>query len=264
MDQPEYGICRLSVVPVRRDAADSSEMISQLLFGEHYRVLEKSDGLTWYRIQNAFDGYEGWIDAKQHNEISEAYFTQINDSEYKISTDLFARMLYNKQVIHVVLGSVLPILNNPLFQYEEQLAFNGEAKSLHQKWSADLMISLAKKYMNAPYLWGGRSPFGIDCSGFTQVVFRVAGYKLARDSKDQILQGKEISLEDAQPGDLAFFTNKAGKMNHVGLIVKDGEIIHASGKVRIDQLDSQGIFNREINAYTHQLFKLRRIFREKS
>lgn len=264
MDQSGFGICRLSVVPVRRDAADSSEMISQLLFGEHYQVLERSDDQKWCRIQNAFDNYEGWIDAKQHNEITEAYFNQINDSEYKIATDLFARMLYKKQVIHVVLGSVLPLLNNPLFQHEEQLAFNGEAKSLHQKWEAELMISLAKKYLNAPYLWGGRSPFGIDCSGFTQVVFRVAGYKLARDSKDQIMQGKEVLLDAAEPGDLAFFTNKAGKMNHVGLILKDGEIIHASGKVRIDQLDSQGIFNREINSYTHQFFKVRRIFREKS
>lgn len=264
MDQPEYGICRLSVVPVRRDAADSSEMISQLLFGEHYQVLEKSDDGKWCRIRNAFDNYEGWVDLKQHKEISEAYFTQISDSEYKISTDLFARMLYKKQVVHVVLGSVLPLLNNPLFQHEEQLAFNGEAKSLHQKWSAELMVTLARKYMNAPYLWGGRSPFGIDCSGFTQVVFRVAGYKLPRDSKDQIMQGREISLEEAVPGDLAFFTNKAGKMNHVGIIVKDGEIIHSSGKVRIDQLNDQGIFNREINSYTHQLFKVRRVFREKA
>ena len=173
-------------------------------------------------------------------------------------------MLYNKQVIHVPLGSVLPLLNNPLFQNEEQLAFNGEAKSLHQKWESDQLISLSKKYLNAPYLWGGRSPFGIDCSGFTQVVFRVAGYKLQRDSKDQIGQGKEIQLEDAGPGDLAFFTNKAGKMNHVGIILKDNQIIHASGKVRVDQLDNQGIFNQEIKTYTHQLFQVRRILRDKS
>lgn len=264
MDHQGHGICRLSIVPVRSSAADSAEMISQLLFGEHYRVLEKSDDLKWCRIQNAFDRYEGWIDTKQHNEISEAYFSQISDSEYKIATDLFSRMLYNKQVIHVVLGSVLPLLNNPLFKHEEQLAFNGEAKSLHQKWETDLIVSLAKKYLNAPYLWGGRSPFGIDCSGFTQVVFRVAGYKLARDSKDQIRQGKEVKLSEALPGDLAFFTNKAGKMNHVGFVLKEDEIIHASGKVRIDKLDAEGIFNDEINTYTHQLFQVRRILRDKS
>jgi len=264
MDHQGHGICRLSIVPVRSNAADSAEMISQLLFGEHYRVLKKSDDSKWCRIQNAYDGYEGWIDIKQHNEISEAYFSQISDSEYKIATDLFARMLYNKQVIHVVLGSVLPLLNNPLFQIEEQLAFNGEAKSLHQKWDVDQLVSLSKKYLNTPYLWGGRSPFGIDCSGFTQVVFRVAGYKLARDSKDQIGQGREVKLSEALPGDLAFFTNNAGKMNHVGLVLKDSEVIHASGKVRIDRLDEQGIFNEELNICTHQFFQLRRILRGKS
>lgn len=264
MDYQGYGICRLSTVPIRKTPADSAEMISMLLFGEHYRVLEWSDDRKWCLIQNGYDQYEGWVDIKQHTEISSEYFDQINNSEYKIATDLFSRILYKRQVIYVPLGSVLPLLNNPLFQMEEQLAFNGEAKSLHQKWTADLMIVVAKKYLNAPYLWGGRSPFGIDCSGFTQVVMRVAGYKLPRDSKDQILQGKEISLDEAQQGDLAFFTNAQGKMNHVGIVLKDGEIIHASGKVRIDTLDKEGIFNNENKTYTHRLFKVKRILRDLS
>lgn len=262
MDQIGHGICRLSTVPLRREPKDSAEMISQLLFGEHYRVLEQSEDSQWLKIQNGYDQYEGWLDLKQHSQISREYFDQINNSEYKIATDLFSRMLFKRQLIHVVLGSVLPLLNNPLFQTEEQLAFNGEAKSLHQKWTADLMIGLAKKYLNAPYLWGGRSPFGIDCSGFTQVVFRVAGYKLPRDSKDQINVGREVELDEAIQGDLAFFTNKAGKMNHVGILLKDGEIIHASGKVRIDKLDKEGIFNTDNNKYTHQLFKIKRVLRD--
>ena len=262
MDHIEHGICRLSVVPIRAGSADSSEMISQLLFGEHYRVKEFSDDKKWCLISNAFDGYEGWIDVKQHYAISREYYDQISNSEYKISTDLVSRILFKKQVIYVMLGSVLPLLNNPLFQMEEQLAFNGESKSLHQKWGADQLIVLAKKYLHAPYMWGGRSFFGIDCSGFTQVVFRVAGYKLNRDSKEQILQGLEVKLEDAKPGDLAFFTNAAGKMNHVGILLKDSEIIHASGKVRVDRLDEKGIIHSEEGNYTHNLFKIKRILRD--
>ncbi|MFT6826991.1 MAG: cell wall-associated NlpC family hydrolase [Roseivirga sp.] len=262
MEPLEYGISRLSIVPVRAGASDASEMISQLLFGEHYAVLEISKNKQWFKIQNAFDNYEGWIDAKQHSKISFEYYDQVNNTEYKICTNLVSEILYGRNVIHITLGAVLPILNNPLFNDQEKFAFNGDAKSLHQKWNVDQMIALSKKYLNAPYLWGGKSPFGIDCSGFTQVVFRVAGYKLPRDSKDQITKGKEVKFENAMPGDLVFFTNKTGKMNHVGIVLPNGQVIHSSGRVRIDQLDAQGIFSVEQNAYSHTLFKIKRVLRD--
>ncbi|MFY0592715.1 NlpC/P60 family protein [Roseivirga sp.] len=256
-----YGVVRLSLVPMRGEPSDAAEMTSQLLFGEHYHVLEVSEEGNWIKIKNAFDSYEGWIDKKQHHAISEAYFNQIDSSEYKICTDLIEKILFNQQLSYVTCGAILPLLNNPIFKDEENVAFNGTSKSLHQKIEVTALVALAKKYLNTPYLWGGRSPFGIDCSGFTQVVFRVSGYRLARDSSEQILKGHEISLEESGAGDLAFFTNKNGKMNHVGLILEGGEIIHASGKVRIDRLDHKGIFNESEGVYTHHLFKVKRIIK---
>lgn len=261
MQTESYGVVRLSLVPVRQEPADAAEMISQLLFGEHYSVLEFSEDQAWLRIKNAFDGYEGWVDIKQHHPISKEYFDQIGDSEYKVCTDLIAKILFNQQVNHITCGAILPLLNNPIFKDEENVAFNGGAKSLHQKLGVSALITLAKKYLNTPYLWGGRSPFGIDCSGFTQVVFRIAGYQLPRDSSQQILNGSNVKFPDCKEGNLAFFTNKNGKMNHVGLLLGESEIIHASGKVRIDKFDKKGIWNDEQKRYTHHLFKIRSVIK---
>lgn len=259
MSELGFGVLRLSMVPMRANPSDGSEMISQLLFGEHYSVLEESEDKKWLFIQNAFDAYQGWIDKKQHHRISKEYFDQISETEYKICTDLVTKILFKQQINHIVAGSVLPLLNNPIFKDEENVAFNGTAKSLYQKWTVTAMLNQAAKYLNAPYLWGGRTPFGIDCSGFTQIIYKTGGFNIPRDSSQQILKGKEVSFEERKAGDLAFFTNKEGKMNHVGLVLEDGKIIHASGKVRIDALDEKGIMNLEQNVYTHHFFKLKRI-----
>ncbi|WP_286757360.1 MULTISPECIES: C40 family peptidase [Roseivirga] len=259
MEALGYGVTRLSMVPVRGEPADAAEMTSQLLFGEHYTVLEESEDRKWLKVVNAFDSYEGWIDRKQHHSISKEYYRQISETEYKICTDLVAKILFKQQINHIVAGSILPLLNNPIFKEEENVAFNGTAKSMHQKWGVATLLNHAEKYLNSPYLWGGRSPFGIDCSGFTQVVFRTAGYTLPRDSSQQIAKGKEVDFADRKAGDLVFFTNSNGKMNHVGLLTEPDRIIHASGKVRIDVFDQKGIKNLEQNTYTHHFFKLKRI-----
>ena len=259
MSELGFGVLRLSMVPMRANPSDGSGMISQLLFGEHYSVLEESEDKKWLRVKNSFDAYEGWIDRKQHHHISKEYFDQISETEYKICTDLVTKLLFKQQINHIVAGSVLPLLNNPIFKDEENVAFNGTAKSLYQKWSVSAMLNQAVKYLNTPYLWGGRTPFGIDCSGFTQIIYKTGGFNIPRDSSQQILKGKEVAFEERKAGDLAFFTNKEGKMNHVGLVQEDGRIIHASGKVRIDTLDEKGIMNVEQKVYTHHFFKLKRI-----
>ncbi len=256
------GICRLALMPVRAEAADVSEQVTQLLFGEHYEILEISKNGKWFRIRINYDGYEGWIDHRQHTTISDAYYEQINLSNYKVCLEISTTILYQKQSVQILMGSVLPISTSELFKMEEQLAFNGEAKALGQRMDYEFLRKIALKYLNAPYMWGGRSPFGIDCSGFTQMVYRIAGYSLLRDASQQASQGKEVEgIGEARQGDLAFFTNDSGKIHHVGIIMGEGHIIHASGKVRIDFLDEKGIFVESSGEYTHKLNSIRRILK---
>ena len=115
-------------------------------------------------------------------------------------------------------------------------------------------------YLNSPYLWGGRSPFGIDCSGFTQMVFKLNGIKLPRDAYEQAEIGKTLNfIEETQKGDLAFFDNEEGKIIHTGIIIDKNKIIHSSGKVRIDNLDHYGIFNAETGKYSHNLRLIKKV-----
>ena len=258
----DKGICRLCIVPVRKEPSDKSEMVTQLLFGDHYSVLEVTPDRKWFRINIYYDGYEGWIDVKQHKLISLEYFDEINTNEFRICTDLITTILYKKKPLQIVLGSVLPLAHTELFDIEEQFAFNGESKRLGQRREYDFLRTVAFKYLNAPYLWGGKSPFGIDCSGYVQMVFKLAGYKLKRDTTQQVQQGDEVpGLQDAQPGDLVFFQQDNGTISHVGILLEDQKIIHASGYVRVDILDEIGIFNAAKNMHTHKMAKIKRILR---
>jgi gamma-D-glutamyl-L-lysine dipeptidyl-peptidase len=255
-----FGVCRLSVVPVRAEASHRSELVSQLLFGDHYEVTDTSTDRKWVRIRIFSDQYEGWIDRKQHHEISQEYFDYLNRAEFKITTDLTTSILFNKSPLMIVIGSVIPISSSELFKMEEQYAFNGEAKNIGQKREFEFVRAIAFKFLNTPYLWGGKSPLGIDCSGFTQMVFRICGYQLLRDSSQQAAQGKIVDqFKDAIAGDLAFFKNDEGKIVHVGIALPEGKIIHASGRVRIDRLSEEGIFVADTGEKSHTFSHLRRI-----
>lgn len=260
MEIIDYGVCRLSIVPVRKDPTNRSELTTQLLFGDDYEVSEKSSDRKWLKIRVNFDHYEGWIDYRQHHSITKEYFEYINRADFKITTDITASILYNKIPLYVVMGSIIPISAAELFRMEEQFAFNGEAKSLGQKREFDFLRNIAVKYLHVPYLWGGKSPFGIDCSAFVQMVFKLAGYKLFRDAWQQASQGKSIkSFSDVQMGDVAFFRNTENKIIHTGIIIGDNKIIHASGRVRIDYFNEEGILNVETKNYSHAFSHVRRI-----
>ncbi len=255
-----FGVCRLSVVPVRAEASDKAELTTQLLFGDHYEVIDSSEDQKWKKIRINHDHYEGWIDRKQHHEIGHDYFEYLNRAEFKITMDLTTSILFNKSPMVIVIGSVIPISSSELFKMEEQYAFNGEAKNIGQKREFEFLRGVAFKYMHAPYLWGGKTPFGVDCSGFSQMVFRISGYPLLRDASQQAGQGKAVpAFNDGMAGDLAFFKNDDDRITHTGLVLPDGKIIHASGRVRVDRLTAEGIVHSETGELTHTFSHLRRI-----
>jgi hypothetical protein len=259
MEPVAYGVCRLAVVPVRNDPKDRSEQNTQLLFGDHYELLKISDDKRWAHIRIHTDHSEGWLDIRQHHEISKEYFDQINHTDYKITTEITSSVLYKKSPLTIVMGSVVPVSSSELFKVEEQFAFNGESKSLGQRRDVEFLIGIARKYISSPYQWGGKSPFGIDAPGFVQMVFRIAGYSLQRDVKQQSVHGKKVKYEEALPGDLALFAEKGGTINHVGIIIDDERLIHVHGHVRIDKITDEGALNPETKVYSHLLHSIRRV-----
>ena len=246
-----YGICNLSVVPLRAEAADTSELVSQVLYGELFKVLEIRK--KWSRIRLSFDGYEGWIDKKQFLLVEEEDFYSLKEKPSKMSSDLVDYVTTaENQLLSICIGS--NIKSSPYLQH------SFEGKFISEKFPKQHLIETALIYLNTPYLWGGKTPFGIDCSGFTQMVYKLNGYRLKRDASQQATQGEALSfIEESEPGDLAFFDNSEGNITHVGIIMKDNYIIHAHGKVRIDRIDHSGIFNYEARAHTHKLRVIKRI-----
>ncbi|CAG5082915.1 C40 family peptidase [Parvicella tangerina] len=250
-----YGFAKLAIIPIRAEGSDKAEIISQLLFGEHYEVLEEAE--KWIRIRNHFDQYEGWICRKQFFEITGKEFDELGINDFPMCASLTGQVTLADENTNITRGAVLPYYHQGYIRIRDQRAkFTGD---LNQT-SADKIMEYALSYLNTPYLWGGRSPFGIDCSGFAQIVYKLCGYKLPRDAYQQAEHGYDVPfVETSEPGDLAFFDNAEGHITHVGIITEPGKIIHASGSVKIDLLDSEGIFDQELKRYTHKLRLIRRI-----
>ena len=248
----QYGICHLSIVPIRSVADDTSEMVSQLLYGEHFKVLDQRK--KWSKIRNAFDNFEGWINNQQFTLIDENLFKEMESLEStKVSSELISFIeTENNILLPIVLGSCIP-QNCPL-----KHKFDGSFTV--GKQDKDQLVNKALLYLNAPYLWGGKTTFGIDGPGFTQMAYKTNGYSLLRGAQQQSTQGEALSfIEESEPGDLAFFDNNDGTIDHVGIIMENNYVIHSFGKVRIDRIDHTGIFNTETNTYTHKLRVIKKI-----
>lgn len=253
-----YGICNLSIVPLRLEPSDASEMVNQLVFGEHFEVIEKDK--KWSKIKLAYDNYEGFIDNKQYEIISEDTYQQLSNNERFIASELIDFITDSKNGLTTIpLGAHLPFYKNNSFTINKT-TFSYDGKVNNGKLTKSDIVQTAFLFLNVPYLWGGKTPFGIDCSGFTQTVYKLCGYELLRDAKEQATQGEVLSfIEESEPGDLAFFDNEEGKIVHVGIVLSDYNIIHAHGKVRIDKLDHSGIYNVDNQKHSHKLRVIKRI-----
>ena len=266
----QFGISLQSIVPVRTEPSHRSEMCTQILFGELYTIHEEREG--WQKVELAYDHYIGWIDAKQSSIIDEEEFQRLAEAETEVTLDI-VQMVANetkKTVFPLVIGSSIPgiegqffTINGDNYYFEGQVAEGSlPDEDLTEDDKTNIQQGLvddALHYLNAPYIWGGRSPFGIDCSGFTQMAYKFRRIKLLRDAAQQATQGETIaSLEEAQPGDLVFFGNEEGKIIHTGILIDRNRIIHASGKVRIDPIDSEGIVDEHEGGYSHKLKLIKR------
>lgn len=240
MVETEKGICRLCLVPIFNEPSFQSHQVSELLFGEHYHILDADN--DWVRIKVHFDGTVGWILKVQHYNITQEYFEQVNNSDYKICTDLTANIFFKKHYLNILIGSILPISTNELFKIEEQLAFNGNSKSLGQRRDYLFLRETIQKYMYAPYRMGGRTPFGIDDVGFLQQVYRIAGYALPRNTEATRNTGDVVnSISESVEGDLLVW-EKNRKLK-TGINIGEGQAVVVTDSLKIVSIDVKGNFD---------------------
>lgn len=251
-------VCPFSVVPVRKEPNDRAELVTQWLWGETAEVLERQE--KWTRLRFHLDAYEGWVDNKQ---MTKSPFALPREAERSIeasaSVDLGGTKLILPMGAVATLPKpqegVIPLHGTPKFQGHTTRDLSGPANIN--------AMQLTRVFLGCPYLWGGRTPWGVDCSGFTQMVYMLAGVFLPRDAWQQAAVGTEVkSVKDVRAGDLAFFSNAEGRVVHVGFVLPGPDkahIVHASGHVRLDVLDEKGILHLQERVHTHESCGIRRV-----
>lgn len=283
-----------SVVPVRTEASETSEQITQMLFGEICTIEEQKT--RWIRVKLALDGQMGWVDAKMIATLStdeyKSYSAALKAAAYVAFPMAYAVSENNGQTIPLTAGTRLTNYHNGHFEVLG-VGFRIDAGMVLTKpleMTQPNLLQSVRFFLNVPYLWGGKNALGMDCSGFTQTILSLFGHKIPRNASEQVTQGRLISrLSSSKAGDLAFFchyeeaatqeitnnlkqqsteTNAIArqKITHVGILIDSERIIHCSGRVKIEKIDTTGIFSVEQSdtahpdgQYTHRLLSIRRL-----
>ncbi len=247
-------ICENVFVPLRSGPSHKSEMLSQVLFGERYKVIGEAG--TWSKVETIFDNYTGWID---NDHLQHGKSESIDKGEVLNKSLACFKPDGSKLVLEPGCEIFRPDFKKHSFMVGSDTFTAPDEFS--QSWisTSEEVTDTAMRFINSPYIWGGRIPSGIDCSGLTQLAYKIHGIPIPRDANKQAEIGVTVNLlNEARPGDLAFFSN-TGNISHVGMILSEGLIIHASGRVRIDTIDHQGIFKPETGKYSHQLRLIKRV-----
>jgi len=252
----EFGVNLLAVVPLRLEPSHQSAMISQLLFGETYEIIEKNR--KWVKIISNYDQFHAWLDITQATIISEEDYYNVSKEEFKFSSEMIAFVTQSNSLMTLLpFGSTINVLDYEKIN-SEKFIFEGEYKRVINNKKE--IVNTTLQFINAPYLEGGKTPFGIDASALVQMVYKIHGCFLPRQVENQAKLGESLSfIEESEPGDLAFFDDENGNIVHVGIMLTDNYIIHAFGHVRIDRLDHVGIYNQTLNKHTHQLRIIKQI-----
>jgi gamma-D-glutamyl-L-lysine dipeptidyl-peptidase len=261
----EYGVLIQSLAALRQEPFDRSEMTSQVIFGETFSIIEVHK--NWLRVQLTLDGYEGWLDSKMCDFLTKAQMDSLLNNNQTVSTKLFkAKSRKEEHSIRLCPGSSLYNFdsdNNTFAILSNEYDILSSPFEGSKGAAKDNLQNFAKNFINSPYLWGGRSPYGVDCSGLVQVLYKMIGMRIPRDASQQVNIGTTVDFINlTEPGDLAFFDDEEGNITHVGMILPNNAIIHSSGYVKIDVIDHQGIFSLKTKSYSHKLRVVKRLLKD--